>query len=522
MQAHHNDEQRFASFLLGDEQPLELAIDAQKVLEATAVCGSIVPLPASAEFIEGIMQLRDDTIPVVNMKKRLALAPTSYSKDAKVAVVQLLDFRCGLLFDDIKDVLQITPERLQPIHPALCSEDRLVSNLIQLGGEGRTLEVLDLDRIFPSGFEQEAVTETDAAGAITPEQVRTYSRFVVFDCLGQHYGVRVEQAQEITFLSEIDDMFQNDAIEGALNLRGSTIPVLNAARLLLRGDHLVKADEDTRILVLTSQNIRYGLIVDAVREILSVADDAILPLPAGGHPAVEGIVQRNATNDIMLVNVEALIQTQQEELESMAHLRNTTSVDQLEDRLNQTRHLITADCYLIFSLEKHYAIELNDIQEIIDAKDLMALPDTGALARHGLPGQKVLNLRGAVIPVINLGDYFEESCEDIDPKLIIGRKADHIVALQVSRIVTIYKQVKYQETPSLNPRYRHCADMLDRLIEFINDSGIKEHVLVINIEKLMKNHLGMLPAGKPSADDPHPRPLTGTKGAHHGITDQRQ
>ncbi|MEJ2641648.1 MAG: chemotaxis protein CheW [Desulfosarcinaceae bacterium] len=116
----------------------------------------------------------------------------------------------------------------------------------------------------------------------------------------------------------------------------------------------------------------------------------------------------------------------------------------------------------------------------------------------------MLNLRGTVIPVVNLGGYFEESGPDGDQKLIIGRKADRIVALQVSRIVTIYKQVKFQETPSLNPRYRHCADMLDRLIEYVGDAGIKEHVLVINIEKLMQNHLGMLATETLSAENTHP------------------
>jgi purine-binding chemotaxis protein CheW len=297
--------------------------------------------------------------------------------------------------------------------------------------------------------------------------------------------VRVEQAQEITFLSAIDDLFKKDAIEGALTLRGQTIPVLSAARLLLQSEAQVQAGEDTRILVLNSDNLQYGLIVDEVKEIVSVADDTILPLPAGGHPAVGGIVQCEDADDIMLVSVEALIQRQQEELQSMARLKNEAEQGHHETRVHETRHLITADCYLVFSLEKKYAIELNDVQEIIEAKELMTLP-----AASGLE-QKVLNLRGTVIPVVNLGNFFNEPTPHGDDKLIIGRKQGRMVALQVNHIETIYKQVQYQNTPSLNPRYQHCADILDRLIEFVGDSGIREHVLVINIEKMMQNHLGM-------------------------------
>jgi purine-binding chemotaxis protein CheW len=130
-----------------------------------------------------------------------------------------------------------------------------VSGLIKFNAGGRTLEVLDLDLIFPAGLLNDAAAGTDAALSAAPQRARTYSRFVVFESEGQRYGVQVEETQEITFLSEIDDMFQRDAIEGALNLRGSTIPVLNAARLLRQSEASVQASEDTRILVLTSKGI---------------------------------------------------------------------------------------------------------------------------------------------------------------------------------------------------------------------------------------------------------------------------
>lgn len=505
MQARQQGERRFASFILGSEQPLELAIDACQVLEATAIPGSILPLPGSAPFIEGIMQLREDTIPVINMKRRLGLDATTYGMDAKVAVVQLPNLRCGLLFDDIRDVLLIETDQMQALHPALCSEDRVVSKLIKLGGAGRTLEVIDLDRIFPSELiEADHLGAATMAAPVTADRIRTYSRFVVFRSGGQQYGVRVEQAQEITFLSDIDDMFQKEAIEGALNLRGSTIPVLSAARLLQQNEAAVQAGEDARILVLTSEMLQYGMIVDAVIEIISIADDTILPLPAEGHVSVEGIIQCDGVDDIMLVNVEALIQSQHEDLKSMARLRETDPHLRLDTQANGTRHLITADCYLIFSLEKHYAIELNDVQEIIETKDLMTLPGVSEFT------QKVLNLRGTVIPVVNMAAFFNERTAGVDHKLIIGRKAGRMVALQVEQIVTIYKQVKYQRTPSLHPRYQHCADTLDRLIEFVGDSGLKEHVLVINIEKMMRNHLGMLPAEAP-VDDELPAELMAMK-----------
>ena len=64
-----------------------------------------------------------------------------------------------------------------------------------------------------------------------------------------------------------------------------------------------------------------------------------------------------------------------------------------------------------------------------------------------------------------------------------------MVALQVDTIVTIYKQEEFHPTPSLNPQLQPKKDTLDRLIEFVGEQGITEHVLVINTHNLINNHL---------------------------------
>jgi len=59
----------------------------------------------------------------------------------------------------------------------------------------------------------------------------------------------------------------------------------------------------------------------------------------------------------------------------------------------------------------------------------------------------------------------------------------------VDTIITIYKQEEFHETPSLKPQLQNRKDTLDRLIEFIGEQGLAEHVLVVNTENLIKNHL---------------------------------
>ena len=155
----------------------------------------------------------------------------------------------------------------------------------------------------------------------------------------------------------------------------------------------------------------------------------------------------------------------------------------------------------MFSIGKHYAIELKDVQEIIDCGDFMPTANGSGLV-HG-----IINLRGRVVPVIGLRQFF--GCPDpvqssAAGKLIIGRANGNLVALLVDEIVTIYKQEQYHITPSLRPELQAKKDTLDRLIEFINQEGLKEHVLVVNVTNILRNHLQI--------EDCEEQPLSGETG----------
>jgi purine-binding chemotaxis protein CheW len=473
-----SNEKRFASFLLDGERAIEFAIRAEDVLEATPITGAIQPLPASVPYLEGLMHLRDDAIFVINMKKRLGMAPGDYGDDAKVAVVAVHQLRLGLLFDDIKDVLMVDREAIDPIHPAFQAGEGFVSDLIRLDHGRRTMELLDLQRLLGDGKAFQAIHDAENRSD-SPESAarKTYSRFVVFSSLGQDYGMPVEQVQEITFLSKIDDVFQNDSIEGAVQLRGRTIPVLSATRMLRTRDTAGETDENTRVLILDAEGLRCGMIVDSVREIISIPDETVMALPRSGHNAVHGIHQRPDGSNIMLLQADTLIGSRAREFRSIARLKSSRGTERTAAGDPQARHLITADCYLVFSIGRNFAIELNDVQEIIETRDLMTLPASTGFDR------RVLNLRGSVIPVIDLQAFYGYADEEPpeEKKLIVARSRGRVVALEVDRILTIHKQVQYKLTPSLNPQLSDKKDTLDRLIEFVNESGLREHVLVINI-----------------------------------------
>ncbi len=285
-------EQLYASFLLDRDLGLEIAIAAENVTEATTLSETIQPLPASVPFLEGIMHLRDEVIPVLNLKKRLGLKKSGYSDDAKIAVIILANQHFGLLFDDIKEVLRVDNSLLLPIQPALQSEDYVISDLITLKEEHRTLEVLDLERLFLEGSFSDNGHGLASTNQAQPSENFSYSRYVIFTSDGQEYGIPVENSREITFLADIDTTFNSGCLEGALQLRGHTIPVMSAGALL-RGTSK-KNDEHndrSRILVMASEELTFGIVIDDIREILTVTNEKILPMPLRDEQSVTGIYE---------------------------------------------------------------------------------------------------------------------------------------------------------------------------------------------------------------------------------------
>lgn len=482
-----SQEQLYASFLLDKEEGLEIALLAESVTEATAITSSIRRLPTTVNFLEGMMHLRDAAIPVINLKKRMGLGDTSYEPEAKVAVVTGGNQRFGLLFDDIKEVFRAENSKIVPIREGMLGEDRLVSSLLHLENGARTIDLLDLDYVFLAEDQEKEIQ--DKMPPVTQEEPTTYTKYIIFNCLGQQYGVPVELAQEMTFISKVDSRYQEDFIDGILSLRGSSIPVIGAKFLLADCyEELHKATENYRVLVFKIKGCSFGLVVEQVKEILNVPDNKVLPLPMENERIIGVYSDRNRDN-IMLLNIEKVLGDHCESIRAKFRLNKYQDIahDDIEDSKDKEgiRHLITENGYLVFSIGKHFGMEIKDVQEILDNAEVMRTP--------GLKGAQkgVINLRGEVIPVISLRtflDYPAQKFENDERKHIICRGNGSIIALEVDSIVTIYKQEEFHMTPSLNPDWAKKKDVLDRLIEFLRDDGLREHVLILNIDNLVNNH----------------------------------
>jgi len=113
-----------------------------------------------------------------------------------------------------------------------------------------------------------------AEDAKTAEEMQ----LVVFSLGREEFAVEVTQVREIMRMEEITRMPKSpNFVEGIINLRGQIIAVVELAKRL--NLETGERSGDTRIIVVEAEDIKVGMIVDSVSEVLRVAADAVEASP---------------------------------------------------------------------------------------------------------------------------------------------------------------------------------------------------------------------------------------------------
>ena len=137
---------QFVTFMLAAE---EYGIDILRVQEIRG-WEAVTPIPKAPEFVRGVMNLRGEVVPVLDLRRRFDLEPREHGPTTVVVVVKMETGETvrtiGLVVDAISEVYDIPSDHCSPTPDVGCAVDAAFVKGIAMV-EKKMIILLDVDRL---------------------------------------------------------------------------------------------------------------------------------------------------------------------------------------------------------------------------------------------------------------------------------------------------------------------------------------------------------------------------------------
>jgi len=122
------------------------AVSSQCVREIIRM-QNITRVPGALEFVEGVTNLRGKVVPVIDLRKRLALPAGDETKDMRIVVLEVGSEYVGLIVDGVSEVLRVPYSLIEPPSEVVHGPDAdYILGIAKL--ESKLVILLDADRLL--------------------------------------------------------------------------------------------------------------------------------------------------------------------------------------------------------------------------------------------------------------------------------------------------------------------------------------------------------------------------------------
>ena len=104
-------ESQFLVFRLGDD---EFGLPIEAVDEVTRVPDQITHIPRAPKFLEGVINLRGEVLPVVDQRRRFDMPHLEVTEGRRMIVVRTDRYRAGLIVDSVSEVRRHPIDAIEP------------------------------------------------------------------------------------------------------------------------------------------------------------------------------------------------------------------------------------------------------------------------------------------------------------------------------------------------------------------------------------------------------------------------
>ncbi|KLO21368.1 hypothetical protein X275_09305 [Marinitoga sp. 1197] len=397
---------QYISIILDKEKYAIPMINVQEVVKYE----NIVKVPGSDNYIIGVINLRNKTIPIMNLKDKLNLGNTILS-DSKIVILTKKGSNLGIIVDDTSEIIDVEDQEIEKIN-----NDKF-STVIRKNEH--LYKVIEIDRLFEGNFKDYKKETLDKHIKYKHEELIQILKFKLGN---EIMAIPVENVQEIVKkpkIYSIPDM--PNFVKGVMTLRGEIIQIIDLNALFKKNNLALK-----ELIIIKINGTKFGLHVEEVKNITSVEIESINKLPVTSkNSKVIGVINLNG-EIITLLNLGKIFDELGIEIEKIVLDENKKNEETIDE----------SKLFLIFKLiDEKYAIEIEKVREVT------------VLGNENV--NDVVNIRGEIIPLINLNEKFNG--KSINSKNIIivkGKEKDFGLIVDEVEEITRVNKSKIEKVPA--------------------------------------------------------------------------
>lgn len=107
----------------------------------------VTEVPGTSDFIKGVINLRGDITPIVDLKERLQIGGKNFSNETRVLIVDVNNVQVGLIVDSATDVIDIDSNVIEDSPKIIGGvNEAFIKGVAKL--DSKLLILLDFERIL--------------------------------------------------------------------------------------------------------------------------------------------------------------------------------------------------------------------------------------------------------------------------------------------------------------------------------------------------------------------------------------
>ncbi len=149
------DALQIVTFLLAGEK---YGVDIM-VADGVETINRITPIPNALDFVEGVLNLRGEVLPIINLKRRFNLIGGKDELELYLTMFIEGEIKIGVLIDSLDKVESIERDQIQPPPPVISGIGREYISGVARDQDDNLIIILNIDKLL-SYEELEALKES--------------------------------------------------------------------------------------------------------------------------------------------------------------------------------------------------------------------------------------------------------------------------------------------------------------------------------------------------------------------------